>query len=224
MTGSTYDRLSAHFPTEKHKQRSQAGQELTYLPAEAVISRLNEVLGFTNWSFRVVREGYTGEEAWVLGRIEAHVDGGELVREQYGTMATKRGQYDSTDVMKGAATDALKKCASLIGVGLYLFDDEERGQVVAEIREQRRQGGRQGGPPQQQGQRAPSPDGGGGQTCEECGEALPETRFKDGTAWTPEQLAGYGRRKHSRVLCMTHYREANDAKRRAEEALQQVPF
>jgi len=34
----------------------------------------------------------------------------------------------------------------------------------------------------------------------------------------------FGRRKHSRILCMAHYREANQAKRRAEEALQQVPF
>ena len=60
--------------------------------------------------------------------------------------------------------------------------------------------------------------------CEECGEPLTETRFKDGTNWPPAQLAVFGRRKHSRILCMTHYREANQAKRRAEEALQQVPF
>ena len=60
--------------------------------------------------------------------------------------------------------------------------------------------------------------------CEECGEPLTETRFKDGTNWAPAQLAVFGRRKHSRILCMSHYREANQAKRRAEEALQQVPF
>jgi hypothetical protein len=60
--------------------------------------------------------------------------------------------------------------------------------------------------------------------CEECGELLTETRFKDGTNWAPSQLAVFGRRKHSRILCMTHYKEANQAKRRAEEALQQVPF
>ncbi len=56
------------------------------------------------------------------------------------------------------------------------------------------------------------------------GDKSAETRFKDGTNWAPGQLAVFGRRKHSRVLCMTHYREANQAKRRAEEALQQAPF
>jgi hypothetical protein len=36
-------------------------------------------------------------------------------------------------------------------------------------------------------------------------------------------LAGYGRRKHDRVLCMEHYRLANEARRRAERVLEDVP-
>lgn len=60
--------------------------------------------------------------------------------------------------------------------------------------------------------------------CEVCGEALTETRFKDGSNWAPAQLAVYGRRKHSRILCIRDYRAANEARRKAEEALQQVPF
>ena len=42
---------------------------------------------------------------------------------------------------------------------------------------------------------------------------LKETRFKNGTTWSPEQLAGYGRRKHGKVLCMDDYRKANEARR-----------
>lgn len=60
--------------------------------------------------------------------------------------------------------------------------------------------------------------------CDECGALLTETRFKGGPNWTPSQLAVFGRRKHSRILCMTHYREANQARGRAEEALEQLPF
>lgn len=52
-----------------------------------------------------------------------------------------------------------------------------------------------------------------GPTCEDCGVSLEETRFKDGTSWPPAQLAGYGRRKHGRVLCMDHYRAANEARK-----------
>jgi len=54
--------------------------------------------------------------------------------------------------------------------------------------------------------------------CADCGAELKETRFRDGTVWPPAQLAGYGRRKHGRVLCMDHYRAANDAPRRGAYA------
>lgn len=59
--------------------------------------------------------------------------------------------------------------------------------------------------------------------CEECGAELQETRFRDNTIWTPAQLAGYGRRKHNRVLCMNHYRAANDARNRAENGAEVAP-
>lgn len=60
-------------------------------------------------------------------------------------------------------------------------------------------------------------------TCAECEAELTETRFRDGTVWPPEQLAGYGRRKHDRVLCMEHYRLANEARRRAERVVDDGP-
>jgi hypothetical protein len=50
--------------------------------------------------------------------------------------------------------------------------------------------------------------------CETCGLELGEIRFRDGTAWLPAQLASLSQRKHGRVLCMDHYREANEARRR----------
>src|SRR5262249_16039805 len=102
--------------------------------------------------------------------------------------------------LKGATTDALKKCASLVGVGLYLSRKD-----------------------------APTPepaaqDGAERLVCEACGQELGEIRFRDGTAWLPMQLASLGRRKHGRVLCMDHYRQANDARRRAEQTHDEVAF
>jgi hypothetical protein len=58
---------------------------------------------------------------------------------------------------------------------------------------------------------APSAPGNGALVCDACGDALTETKFRDGTAWTPAQLAAYGRKKHGRVLCMSDYKAANDA-------------
>lgn len=60
--------------------------------------------------------------------------------------------------------------------------------------------------------------------CEECGQELTSIEFKDGTNWAPEQLATFGRRKHNRILCMEHYREANRQAREAQAAMDQVAF
>lgn len=206
-----YGRLTVPFETTFKDVRG--GVELEYITGEQAISRLNEVLGVANWSFRILEHGINAEadECWALAEITAQIDDRTVVRQQFGSQKVKRSRASGTPLdigfdLKGAATDALKKCASLLGVALYLWKKE----VPAEPT-----------PLQPLAGREPDSDR---MACEECGEALSEVRFKDGTNWAPAQLAGYGRRKHSRVLCMAHYREANEAKRRAEAALQQVPF
>ncbi len=65
-----------------------------------------------------------------------------------------------------------------------------------------------------------APTGGGtsgpsAPSCEQCGQPLQEVRFKDGTVWSPAQLAGYARRKHGKVLCQEHYAAANEARKAA---------
>jgi hypothetical protein len=102
-----------------------------------VISRLKEVPGFA-WSFRVVSQGTTDVEAWVLGEMTATFDGVTVVRQQYGAQELMRGSRTVTDLFKSAATDAIKKCATTLGVGLYLYDADERGEVEAEMREANR--------------------------------------------------------------------------------------
>jgi predicted amidophosphoribosyltransferase len=44
--------------------------------------------------------------------------------------------------------------------------------------------------------------------CEQCGRELTETKFRDGTIWSPEKTAEYGRKKFGRVLCLGDYRVA----------------
>lgn len=235
-----YGRLAAPFDVTFRDLRG--GVELEYITGEQCTSRLNETLGFMAWSFRVLEHGIHAEadECWVLGELTVTVNGQTVTRQQFGSQKIKRSRSSGTPLdigfdLKGAATDALKKCASLIGVGLYLWKKEPPAGL-----------GNGGLPTAAGGLGAPQAASGAGSQangtngirlvdgagsadvgplyCEECGEPLTETRFKDGTNWPPAQLAVFGRRKHSRILCMTHYREANQAKRRAEEALQQVPF
>lgn len=227
-----YQHLAAPFDVTFRDLRG--GVELEYVTGEQVTTRLNETLGFLAWDFRILEHGIHAEadECWTLGELTVRIDGRTVTRQQFGSQKVKRSRSSGTPLdigfdLKGAATDALKKCASLIGVALYLWHKEPPAGL-----------GNGGRPASNQGQAGGQSSGihvvggnseGGGADldalyCEECGEALTETRFKDGTNWAPAQLAVFGRRKHSRILCMTHYREANQAKRRAEEALQNVPF
>ena len=228
-----YDKLAAPFD-RTHFRDGGGGVKLEYIDGEQAVSRLNEHLGFLGWSFRVIEHGIHAEadECWALGELTVTIEGRTVVRQQFGSQKIKRSRSSGIPLdigfdLKGAATDALKKVATLIGVALYLYEKESPGDRVTP----------QGNQPSGSGPTPmPSSGGGHGSTagrsnddldalyCEECGEPLTETRFKDGTNWAPAQLAVFGRRKHSRILCMSHYREANQAKRRAEEALQNVPF
>jgi hypothetical protein len=174
------------------------------------------VLGVGGWSFRVIEHGYNEEadEAWVLGEITAMLNGTQVIRQQFGSQKVKRSRSSSLPLdigfdLKGAATDGLKKCASLLGVGLYLSRKEIPNTDASAA--------------SSDGSLSASEGKSGALVCAECGEELKETKFRDGTVWAPTQLAAYGRRKHGRVLCMSHYREANDAVKRAQ-SLEAVPF
>ncbi len=232
-----YGRLAAPFDVTFRDLRG--GVELEYITGEQATTRLNETLGFLNWSFRVLEHGIHAEadECWVLGELTVVLDGRTVNRQQFGSQKVKRSRSSGTPLdigfeLKGASTDALKKCASLIGVALYLWKKEppaglgSGGRPANGAGQGSASGGNGANGIHVVGGNAGGPGGSDldALNCEECGEPLTETRFKDGTNWAPAQLAVFGRRKHSRILCMSHYREANQAKRRAEEALQQVPF
>jgi hypothetical protein len=121
----TYALLSAPFEVVFTDVRG--GVELTYITGEQVASRLNEVLGVAGWSFRVLHQEIHAEadEVWALGEMVADIDGKTVTRQQFGSQKIKRSRSTGAPLdlgfdLKGAATDAMKKCASWLGVGLYL--------------------------------------------------------------------------------------------------------
>ena len=195
---------------------TRGGVTLTYITGEQVISRLNDVLGVFGWDFAVREHGYNQEadEIWVLGRLTVYLrdhHGPEplVTREQFGSQKLRRSR--NTDAildigfdLKGATTDALKKCASLVGVGLYLSHKDP----PPEAQERPPQPQRAAEPPRLTQETARA--NGGALRCQVCGEELQTITFRDGTHWSPDLLASYGRRKHQQVLCMKHYREANE--------------
>jgi len=125
----TYARLAAPFEVTFRDVRG--GVELTYLTGEQVVSRLNEVLGVAGWSFRILRHDINPEadEAWALGELVAEIGERTVVRQQFGSQKIRRARSTGAPLdrgfdLKGAATDALKKWARRLGVGLYLSRKE----------------------------------------------------------------------------------------------------
>jgi hypothetical protein len=122
-------RLSAPFDVTFSDVRG--GVEVTFISGEQVVRRLNEVLGVSGWSFRILRHDISAEadEVWALGELVADVDGKLVTRQQFGSQKIKRSRSSGAPLdlgfdLKGASTDAMKKCASLLGVGLYLSRKE----------------------------------------------------------------------------------------------------
>lgn len=109
--------------TEIRQRQGGNGHMLDYVEGHSVIARLNDAFEGV-WSFEVVDYGIDEDhdEVRVLGKLLAE----NVVKMQFGSSAITRTKGDSravaiADDLKAAATDALKKCATLFGVALSLY-------------------------------------------------------------------------------------------------------
>lgn len=112
--------LTRPFPPEAIKTRPGAhGKTVSYVDIAAVITRLNE--GFDSWSFEVVSHKVDADEVMVLGKLAGD---GQTKMHFGGSSVTLDGEgraVSIADDLKAAASDALKKCASLFGVALEMY-------------------------------------------------------------------------------------------------------
>lgn len=144
----TMDRelLEKPFTPDQIKQRDGSfGNTLDYIEGHSVIQRLNEAFD-SKWSFEVVKHEVQLEigEVIVLGKLSA--DG--VHKFQFGsstiTKAKESGEIISlADDLKAAATDAIKKCASLLGVGLHLYQYDTSKSCVSPKTHQPQQNSKQ---------------------------------------------------------------------------------
>lgn len=123
------DLLRRRFRPELVQQRKIGGRQVAYLPVAAVIDRLNRACN--SWHFRIIsRDRETMQlNRWndatrkseprevqvstVIGELEIPELGS---RQAIGVQALDDGSGE--DLIKGAASDSLKKCASLFGVSV----------------------------------------------------------------------------------------------------------
>ena len=106
---------------------------LSYIESAAVIQRLNDAFGHDGWSYEIVEQKTVEEEVITKGRLTIYGADREIIREQIGSHTFSRSRETNEilsrgDTMKASATDALKKCSSLLGVGLHLHSQGDRYQ------------------------------------------------------------------------------------------------
>jgi hypothetical protein len=110
-------------PQEFIKQRPGKGNKtFTYVEGGYVVARLNQIFSPVGWNFEVVKEQIEPNEVVVRGRltIKDHKNGYSIAKDQYGTKERNAG-VPLGDTLKAAATDCLKKCASLFGIALDVY-------------------------------------------------------------------------------------------------------
>lgn len=137
MSNTLYSHLSDVFPVEMERTITKSGTNLTYIPVSEVINRLNKVLGVDKWSFTILRcERDAIDPEFIVAHVRIdwyHSDFGCVSRDGFGGQKIKRTKagaiVDLGDEFKGAISDALKKAAQTLGVGLYLARSEDAMEI-----------------------------------------------------------------------------------------------
>lgn len=122
--------LTRPFPASAIKQRAGGGGKmLDYVEGHTVIHRLNEATGNTwDMTIKSISRQDLGNGQSLLTAHVAITIPGLGTREHIGIQEVRGGG----DLVKGCVTDALKKCATLFGVGLELYGpDYEAGETDA---------------------------------------------------------------------------------------------
>lgn len=209
----TYALLSA--PFDQTFTDVRGGAQITYVTGEQVISRLNDVLGVSEWSFRVIKHDIQdADEVWALGELVAEIDGKTVTRQQFGSQKIRRSKATGMPLdigfdLKGATTDSLKKCASLIGIALYLSHKESVQQAQSRPQQFPRPQQRPTAPPPGPRPLESVPSTPSVITCRAPGGCV---------RIVSPALANEGMKMFRKPLCQTHFDEADAIAARQEQA------
>lgn len=135
--------MTQQTPRELIKHRKgKGGKVFSYVPNAWITRLLNEAFCHM-WSFETspILEMCNKEELVVKGRLTINTPAGAITKEQYGSCQieySKDGRPGMTpgDALKGAGSDALRKCASLLGIALDLYGEEFPDAINADYTEQ----------------------------------------------------------------------------------------
>lgn len=114
-----------------YERPAKGGGKWTYVTGVYITKVLNYVFGW-NWSFQIIDKGREGNLVWVQGRLSILDNDGKvrMIKEQFGRADIKlkkdsKEPIDYGNDLKAAATDALKKCASELGIAGDVYGKNE---------------------------------------------------------------------------------------------------
>lgn len=121
-----------------YERPGKGGQVFKYVTGNYVEKVLNFTFGW-NWDFEIVAHGKEGDQVWVQGKLTVKDDKSHsITKSQFGRSDVKflsemrNGKKVKTSTMldfgndlKSASTDALKKCASLLGIASDIYGKTE---------------------------------------------------------------------------------------------------
>lgn len=122
-------------PQHVYQRPGKGGKKFDYVTGSYVEKVLNFVFAW-NWDFEVVNHGVAGDFIWVQGKLTVRGTkaGEQIVKTQFGRAEIKYARdkkhipenyLDFGNDLKAATTDALKKCASLLGIASDIYGKAE---------------------------------------------------------------------------------------------------
>lgn len=184
-----------------YKRKGKGGDVWEYVTGNYIEKVLNYTFGWL-WDFEIVEHGREGDFIWVHGRLTVKdAKGNAITKSQFGRSEVKykkdsKVMLDFGNDLKAAATDSLKKCASLFGIASDIYGKTEYAQETGrEVREDtsKKQPIKTTVTPVAQVDLKPGqvmgPDGKPAYVCSSCDEMVPEV------------VANYSQRIYKKVLC-----------------------
>ena len=115
-------RLAKKFPEKLISQIKKGTHTEDYINHSVITQRLLQVCGPFDWDVEVI---YSSEKpVAVKGTLTATIDGKEVTVAGIGTDQNNKGKDDG-DIIKEMESDALKRAAKNIGVGLHLWAQQQ---------------------------------------------------------------------------------------------------
>ena len=125
-------------PSQIRTRKGPQNKTIRYVPTSEYIRILNQVAEPGAWDFEIVEYRVFDDEVLVLGKLT--ID--ETVKNAFGGTTITRHKDSGKPVsiandLKSAASDALKRCAMRLGIGLELYSQQPDEAVQAELSQKR---------------------------------------------------------------------------------------